>query len=1144
MKAQLTDKPKKRSNSKSSIPKKKIKPHASIRLPPSENATDDDIIKIFANSKKSKENTETLANYCKKNERLMAILQQNTNDNSLNKDIFIQNLAGEFDYTFCPENSALFNYGDIGDKFYVIIKGEVAILIPQEKQISLSYFEYVAYLCNLSRYKEIGIMHKCIEMNNSIFNVSLELIEKVIRSEMEEDENFKKGIVTVHQHQPNDYERCISESDEAGISRMPSLRRKGSFRRMSKKVFLKKMKENQSDNKLKIVSIKDYLSLFDSPEKYTIEANRMLHHLQVSIKSLNLFQKLVSSTIGIAKRTTVSKFSISSSDSYSLNEKSKLMMSEEELQKHQTEKQTVRIFKFINVKLLKNGDIFGDIALQNNKNKRTATIFVTQPSHFLFLIKQSFDYTIGAIHSRIINEKMKFLKTFSLFQYYPAQLLYENYYRFFTTIKVCAGNKIFEQGKQINTTYFIRKGNFRVYILASLFQIYEYLQAKGFESDLYNQIHFHNSNNGIFNKFIHNKQKFTISVLGHGEFAGLDYVYLDTDTSIVNIECVSDTAELFMLENYDFFRLLNDYSNWKFSILSKDQKDPNAQNVVVMKQEKDQSSKSAHQVELQKATDEEGNNPDKEEVNETKIGNFQDTFDYKYPKNPIHIDFMNYVKTKEQSINERLKQILKISLYLFVSKESENIIGNDIDIDKLTALPKIEPVHSSQKLSAKDISVAQSFNSVSRTKSVKFKTNKTLNSIKTSFIQEYKVKASKRQLIDGSSMKFKLKRFSNDFTIKKEKEQSDNTISQAAQGEIECQNDISDNDSHIKRKDHTPKMSNMRKSMSLLREQANDTEEEFKETTRRNNMILIADVKSKPKRSTIDVETQMNIILSDEAKHNDNEEENEDFSKSRNLNAFSNLVEDNNLEVKKRMETTKAIANIKFAESCANLQNLIKSKSTKIIKGKHETKPKEKIVILENIEITQINELSRIKDCSIKPSIKKSNLVLNLKNLKDSTNFHKTDRLPIKEDKAIEVNEEFQQSFYSIPKNKNTNSSRDLRSTFHSIKQYQDPNINSYYGQFNSSSSFAKTARTTFQNIHQKEIDYKINSFSVKGYSNLNTNECQFLGDLKKQSKKDLKLIFTYSRNNLMNQANSFVKARFQQQLQNLQFRKKKELYY
>jgi hypothetical protein len=77
MKAHIPEKPNKRSNSKSSIPKKKVKSHATMRPPPCENATDDDIINIFANSKKTKENTETLANYCKKNEKLMAILQQN-----------------------------------------------------------------------------------------------------------------------------------------------------------------------------------------------------------------------------------------------------------------------------------------------------------------------------------------------------------------------------------------------------------------------------------------------------------------------------------------------------------------------------------------------------------------------------------------------------------------------------------------------------------------------------------------------------------------------------------------------------------------------------------------------------------------------------------------------------------------------------------------------------------------------------------------------------------------------------------------------------------------------------------------------------------------------------------------------------------
>ena len=46
-----------------------------------------------------------------------------------------QRWYNELKYEFWPKGSTIFNFGDLGSKFYIIIKGKVSWKIPQVKEI-------------------------------------------------------------------------------------------------------------------------------------------------------------------------------------------------------------------------------------------------------------------------------------------------------------------------------------------------------------------------------------------------------------------------------------------------------------------------------------------------------------------------------------------------------------------------------------------------------------------------------------------------------------------------------------------------------------------------------------------------------------------------------------------------------------------------------------------------------------------------------------------------------------------------------------------------------------------------------------------------------------------------------------------------
>ena len=61
-------------------------------------------------------------------------------------------------------------YGDYGDKFYLILKGNVSVIIKKEIKIEMTEYEYYSFLLNLNNYSEFELIEDNLKMNNLIFD--------------------------------------------------------------------------------------------------------------------------------------------------------------------------------------------------------------------------------------------------------------------------------------------------------------------------------------------------------------------------------------------------------------------------------------------------------------------------------------------------------------------------------------------------------------------------------------------------------------------------------------------------------------------------------------------------------------------------------------------------------------------------------------------------------------------------------------------------------------------------------------------------------------------------------------------------------------------------------------------------------------
>lgn len=93
------------------------------------------------------------------------------NKDKLNHEQMLKNLALNLRNETFNANKVIYKYGDIADKYYLILDGKVDIIVPNEEEIHLTEEEYYLYLLKLRQFNEIEILNKVIFKNKSVFTI-------------------------------------------------------------------------------------------------------------------------------------------------------------------------------------------------------------------------------------------------------------------------------------------------------------------------------------------------------------------------------------------------------------------------------------------------------------------------------------------------------------------------------------------------------------------------------------------------------------------------------------------------------------------------------------------------------------------------------------------------------------------------------------------------------------------------------------------------------------------------------------------------------------------------------------------------------------------------------------------------------------
>ena len=352
-------------------------------------------------------------------------------------------------YTKFNSNRLLMRYGEEGKKFYLSLKGDVAILIPIKKIVTLSINEYKRYIALLIIYKEYKILLEVLKENNSIYDMEMDFFEEV--------QNYDKNIDLLQSI--NLYNKDDEETQKDKIKKNLTLlldlyltQEEKNF--YNKYVVTKKGKYQEENDD----------GIFLSPREYI---NRINLYSEFDFVAMNERWEEIRQEALIKKEEEEGPQTSKSIDNLKLNEL-----------------KTFLIYDYHRVTELGSGEMFGDQALSSATSQRTATIITISECHFGYLTSEIYSQSIMEYNEKKRKNRITYLCNVPIMSNFSFKMIEKKYYNNF----VFKGSKkkevILKQKEKNKNIILFKEGTFEVSFKGSIIDICEIINyyMKQYES--------------------------------------------------------------------------------------------------------------------------------------------------------------------------------------------------------------------------------------------------------------------------------------------------------------------------------------------------------------------------------------------------------------------------------------------------------------------------------------------------------------------------------------------------------------------------------------------------------------------------------------------------------------------------------------
>ena len=344
-----------------------------------------------------------------------------------------QNLIKEEIYS----DRVVFYNGQYGKCFYLILEGEVSVLIPYEFKLRLTDKQVLKYMYYLLQHKEYELIRLMFENNKHILN----------------DIDYRENTLFLK----------LKSYSERGLPSNVDIEKISTYDYLQRFEYFSLLEKRQKEIAIKLEQKGKEEKKEQQKDKNKVKTNYFTFFLRE-----NMRQKT-----GYVKRADTKTFETDEDDEEII--KNKNFFYEEE--------ETFSIYKYFEVIKLTKGKCFGELALTKEGKKRNATIITTKNCIFGILHKDAYQAFIKEAMDKARKVNVEHLLKCRLFHGCNSEKFETHFFSCFKLMKRNKGQYLFKQGEHREFIYFLKKGEIQLEIFCNCFHLENIMNNLGYIDD-------------------------------------------------------------------------------------------------------------------------------------------------------------------------------------------------------------------------------------------------------------------------------------------------------------------------------------------------------------------------------------------------------------------------------------------------------------------------------------------------------------------------------------------------------------------------------------------------------------------------------------------------------------------------------------
>ncbi len=375
-------------------------------------------------------------------------------------------------HKYFEKNKIIYKYNDDIDNFYLVLKGKVDILVPNEEYVKLTEQEYFIYLLKLRKYGEKALLQKTLNKNNDQYPMN----------EQNFDIWIKRAYITIQNY--NMKMKYRFQSTKSSLYNRNSILKQKSNKKNAKKIKNSPIKAvNTFQPRFSLIknSLKQILPFEKNDEKDLV--------LSIQDEIIDTFKYIDNNITIFFEKNYEKEHEIISTEDY-INRIKPVSKEEEDINDFLLDKKDILISNYFIAESLGPGEKFGEELSDINylnENKRVETIISSKNTDLAFFSIELYNDILKEISEKTRREKMNFLLGLTLFKNndkFNNLRTFTNYFK----QKICKYKEILynenDPYEKKNFIYFIQRGEFETKANKSIIEMDEILNCTSYKKKL------------------------------------------------------------------------------------------------------------------------------------------------------------------------------------------------------------------------------------------------------------------------------------------------------------------------------------------------------------------------------------------------------------------------------------------------------------------------------------------------------------------------------------------------------------------------------------------------------------------------------------------------------------------------------------